>query len=111
MTIAFASLAQEQKQDEISSKRADYPINDDYKSGANLIYDCRRGFYVCVDDVSYELCKTRREKDKDKKKDVYACAHLKKFSTHEDCGKKNYEIIELFASKRFCYPQNLLLKN
>lgn len=84
-------------------RKEDYPLDDKYKGGPYLIYDCERKHYACVDVDGHELCKTARQKSIDEKAKEYACAPLKMFDEKTKCVLKNYEVMERNAWKRFCF--------
>ncbi len=84
-------------------RKEDYPLDDKYKGGPYLIYDCERKHYACVDVDGHELCKTARQKSIDEKTKEYACAPLKIFDEKKKCIIKNYEVMERNAWKRFCF--------
>jgi hypothetical protein len=104
MLLSIQGLAQDDE--ELSYKKSNYQINDDYKAGNHLIYNCLREYYTCVDEDGLNLCTEKRNKAMEKGEKFYPCAPLKKFSNKIKCGKKNYEVIESLAKKRFCYPKN-----
>ncbi len=102
--FSFQGLAQDDEA--LSAKKANYQVNDNYKSGNFLIYNCESGYYSCVDQDGYTKCQEKRQLAMDKKKKTYPCAPLKKFQNKKLCGQKNYEVVESLAMKRFCYPKN-----
>lgn len=105
-TLILSTQGLCQVDEQLAAKRANYQINDYFKAGNYLIYDCFRGYYTCVDEDGFNKCKELRQKDKVDNKPQYSCAQLKKFSDHAGCAKTNYEVIEANAKKRFCYPKN-----
>ena len=103
--IIFSLQAYGQADEALQEMRANFQINDYFKAGSYLIFDCWRGYYTCVDEDGYKLCGELRQQDMDKKKSEYSCAPLKNFPTKTACAKKNYEVVEAVAKKRFCYPK------
>lgn len=89
----------------VFAQQADYPMDERYKAGDNLIYDCARKHYVCVNKDGWEKCQNAREISMEKMQKEYACAPLKQFSENEKCVLKNYQVEESNAWKRFCFPK------
>lgn len=87
------------------SIKSNYQINSLYKAGMFLIYDCQGEHYACVDSDGYKKCREERDESIQKKEKRYPCSPLKKFENKKACLKKNYEVIEMVAIKRFCYPK------
>lgn len=104
LTLVFLSVGQLLAQDsELESKKSQYQINSRYKAGQYLIYDCFGRYYTCVEQDSFEACKTKRAQNHTK--GPYLCAPLKKFKNKEECVKHNYEAIEAATLQRFCFPK------
>jgi hypothetical protein len=80
-----------------------YQLNDKYRGGDNLIYDCQGLYYACVKNEGRNRCAEEREAAIKLNSKKYPCAVLKSFPTKEDCLKKNYELLNSEATKRFCY--------
>jgi hypothetical protein len=80
-----------------------YQLNDKYRGGNNLIYDCQGLYYVCVKNEGRDNCAESREEALKLKLNKYPCVVLKSFSNKEDCLRKNYELLNSEATKRFCY--------
>lgn len=91
--------------EQIEFRRQDFQIDETYKSGNNLIYDCARKHYACVNNDGWDLCTSNREKDKEHKEKEYSCSPLKKFNDKTKCVLKNYQVMEKNAWKRFCFPK------
>jgi hypothetical protein len=89
----------------IETKKSNYQINGRYKGGAYLIYDCENEFYACVDQDGSEKCREKRNTSITKKETRLPCAPLKQFEDKKTCLKKNYEVLESVAVKRFCFPK------
>ncbi|MBY0416047.1 MAG: hypothetical protein K2Q18_17885 [Bdellovibrionales bacterium] len=91
----------------LEEKLAHYKMDDELRSGFYLIYDCDKKAFTCVDDVSFNYCKDRRNNlsyfEKEKK---YACAPLKKYVDREACLHANYEVMQAAPFTRFCYVKN-----
>lgn len=88
-----------------SVKKQDYPLDERYKGGEHLIYDCQRKHYACVNQDGYDQCSAARVKSQEQKAAEYACAPLKSFQSKKSCVIKNYEVMEKNAWKRFCFPK------
>lgn len=90
---------------ELLLKKMNYQINNKYKAGMFLIYDCKGEYYACVDGDGNENCRESRDASIAKKDGRYPCAPLKKYENVQECLVKNYEVIESLALKRFCFPK------
>lgn len=101
--LSYQSFAQ--VDEALENRRANYQINDYYKAGSYLIFDCFRDYYTCVDEDGFKRCREKRQQDMEKKLNVFTCAPLKKFQTQTICAQKNYEVVEAVAKKHFCYPR------
>lgn len=77
-------------------------ISAEYKQGEYLIYDCSGHFYACVNDLSYENCRQKREQDNEDKRSILSCAPLKKFKNQKECFDEQYEQIHTPKNKIFC---------
>ena len=89
----------------LETKLANFKIDQHYRAGEYLIFDCKKKAYTCVDENSYETCKTKREESKAKGIRPYFCAPLKKFADREKCLIENYKAVEAVNFERFCYPK------
>jgi len=87
------------------AQQTEYPMDGRYKAGDNLIYDCARKHYACVNKDGWELCQNNREESIEKKQKEYACAPLKQFAENDKCILKNYQVEESNAWKKFCFPK------
>lgn len=88
-----------------ADQRPDYKIDWKYTAGEYLIYDCERRYYACVSKVSNELCIEERKIALNEHASVYPCAALTKLEDKKACVLKSYQIVDLNAIKRFCYPK------
>lgn len=98
--ISFSSFSQD-----VPVYLEEYPLDDRYKAGKFLIYDCQRKHYACVNQDGNNSCIERREESKAKNAGEYDCAPLKTFPDKKNCLLKNYEVVEMNAWKRFCFPK------
>lgn len=70
--------------------------------GSNMIYDCDKQYFACVDLDSYEKCGDRRNEDKKNLKQKLGCAPLKKYQYLLDCSMKQSKYIESNRPVVFC---------
>lgn len=89
----------------LEEKKSNFQLNAKYKAGAFLVYDCRGEYYACVDQDGSDKCREERDLSLQRKETRLPCAPLKKFADKQTCLKKNYEVLESLAVKRFCYPK------
>jgi len=70
--------------------------------GSNMIYDCEKQYFACVDLDSYEKCGDRRNEDKKNFKQKLGCAPLKKYQYLLDCSMEQSKYIENNRPVVFC---------
>lgn len=87
----------------LETRLANFRIDENFRAGEYLIYDCGKKAFTCVDENSFDTCKLRREESRDKNRRVLLCAPLKKFSNRESCLLYNYELIQKAHTEKFCY--------
>lgn len=102
---AFSQNEEAQGQKDLLEKKGNYQINGKFKAGNYLIYDCRGGYYACVDKDGYELCENKRQEGIKTNEERYDCAPLKQYEEKLKCIAGNYSAIDSAAAKRFCYPR------
>lgn len=101
-----AESLEENIPNEGNAKLEEYAIDGRYRGGRNLIYDCERDHYVCVDDVSKVNCDLRRQKQEMQKKENLSCAFFKKFSTKNECISEQYKMLEKKVKPIFCFKKH-----
>jgi len=94
----FLPLAHGQKHNSVQ-------ISHILKSGRYLIYDCKKKFFACVDEFSYEACEEDRKGAIAKREDFLPCAPLKRFPHYDVCADVQEEKIRQPIKKRFCWYQ------
>lgn len=90
-----------------NKKLEEYVLDGRYRGGRNLIYDCERGHYACVDDSSKENCNFRRTKQEMHRKQNLSCAFFKTFLNKKDCLLEQYKIMEKKPKTIFCFKKYL----
>lgn len=85
--------------------KIDYQIDWKYKAGEYLIFDCERSHFACVNSDGDDNCREERNFAMEKRAGRYPCAPLKKFKDKKSCIEKSYQLVDLNALKRFCYPK------
>lgn len=105
--VCLSATAQTEKKidNSLETKLANFKINELYRAGEYLIYDCRLKAFTCVDENSNETCKMRREDSKARKNRKLSCAPLKKFDDREKCLIENYKALEAAHFERFCFQK------
>ena len=98
-------LFAETKGEFVESRRTDYRIDWKYFAGKYLIYDCERKHYACVNLEGNANCLQERKFAIEKKTNMYPCAPLASFADKKKCAEKNYDVVDINAPKRFCYPK------
>lgn len=87
---------------EFSLKQEEYVLDYRNRAGRNLIYDCQRDFYACVDDISSDNCLKQRALAKKAKNYDLSCAFFKRFETKKECLLQHYKMLDK-KSKPFCF--------
>lgn len=87
-------------------KLEEYALDGRYRGGRNLIYDCDRDHYACVDDISKENCDFRRAKQEMHKKNNLSCAFFKMFPTKKECLIEQYKLMEKKLKTVFCFKKH-----
>ena len=100
--ISGVSSLDKETLSEMERKRAEPKISQEFSRGAFLIYDCKKRSFACVNEPSYNLCKTRRQKGYRDKKLVLPCAPLKEFLSQQKCFEKQYNLIHRQSEKSYC---------
>ena len=88
---------------EVKNQHISKQISPNYRSGSNLIYDCKHKSYACVNIESYEYCSQQRDLEiKEKKSLLLSCAPLKKFESFDECIKDQYYLQHRRRNLSFC---------
>lgn len=103
--LSFSARADLSAEQSLETKKIDYQIDWKYKAGEYLVFDCERSHYACVTSEGYENCQEERSFSLAKKEGRLPCAPLKKFKNKKSCVEKNYELVDINALRRFCYPK------
>ena len=82
----------------------EYFIDLRNRAGNHLIYDCRRNFFACVDEISKDSCIDRRGFQKIKKADKLECAFFKSYKNKVECVQEQYKMLEK-KERDFCFKK------
>lgn len=93
---------EEGSRDQLQKQKEEPRISNKWYRGNYLIYDCSKGNYVCVNDISFLNCGDQRQADIDARVTNLKCAPLKRFGSQEDCFKAQYSKIHNQMPKLFC---------
>lgn len=77
-------------------------ISQEYYSGPNLIYDCKKGSFICVDDDNVKECEFKREEAKKYYRTYLACASFKRFHDTKECQAYQQKKVNNPEGKRYC---------
>ena len=77
-------------------------VSNEYYSGPNLIYDCLKKSYICVDDDNAKECQQNRDKAKKEFKTNLSCAVFKRFETIKKCQAYQQVKVNNPEGKRYC---------
>lgn len=100
-------MIEKKEEDTTDVKLEEYGLDLRYRAGKHLIYDCDRGFYVCVDDVSRDNCNFRREKQEMHKNNSLSCAFFKTYPDKKTCVLEQYKMMEKKLKPVFCFRKHL----
>ena len=95
--------SQKEAEEKNLRRREEYHIDGKFSAGKNLIYDCRKKHYACVNEASYINCREERNDLIKINSESYNCAPLKQFSDKEDCVLKNYDVQVRNPLRKFCF--------
>ena len=86
-----ADLSREEFEEEFLSN---YQIDNRYKAGKILLYDCEKHSFTCVDQDSIEICEDRNIKRVSLDPVNYSCVRLREYKTRRECLLVNLKVIE-----------------
>lgn len=96
------TVEEEGSRDQLQKAKEEPRISNKWYRGNYLIYDCSKGNYICVNDISFLTCGDQREADINERLTNLRCAPLKRFDSQEECFKVQYEKIHNQMPKLFC---------
>ena len=70
--------------------------------GSYLIYDCSLKFFACVNDISRDKCKEKRDNFLKNTKKTKGCLEIIKFKKQKDCLKKQDSLSSKLLIDKFC---------
>lgn len=100
------SIDEESSRDTMVKQKDEPRISNKWYRGNYLIYDCSKGNYICVNDISFLECQDQRQADLDERRISLRCAPLKRFDSQDECFKVQYEKIHNQLPKIFCSHPN-----
>lgn len=89
-----------------NAKLEEYVLDGRYRAGRNLVYDCDRNHYACVDDISKDNCNFRRSKQEMHKRDNLSCAFFKVYLSKKECLIEHYKMMEKKPKPIFCFKKS-----
>jgi len=78
-------------------------FSDRYYSGANLVYDCEAGHWVCTDDFGVATCLERRQRAYENFEFNLKCMNYKKFGSRSECYDRNRLLVTYPVAERYCF--------
>ncbi len=87
------------------SRLEEYLIDYRNRAGSHLIFDCRRKYFACVDELSKNNCQDRRGFAKSKEKKDLDCAFFKTYSSKKECILAQYKLVEN-KKRDYCFKKN-----
>ncbi len=87
------------------SRLEEYLIDYRNRGGSHLIFDCKRKYFACVDELSKNNCLDRRGFAKSKEKKDLDCAFFKTYPNKKECILAQYKLVE---NKRqdYCFKKD-----
>jgi len=102
------SMLEDREVDRFQKEKEEPRLSNKWFRGSNLIYDCQKGHYACVNEVSFYRCQRERQEDKEENRSGLRCSPFKNFKNQKECFKKQYEIIHNQLPKMFCINPKFL---
>jgi len=78
-------------------------LNNDLYRGEFLIYNCLTMHFGCVNDASFDLCKSKQETAKELGDKTKVCLPIRKFKNQPECFKQQYKANQKTSMGKFCY--------
>ncbi len=104
-----ADLAQNKESGEVYESTEDrleeYQIDYRNRAGSHLVFDCKRKYFACVDELSKNICLDRRTFAKSKDKKDLDCAFFKSYPNKKECILAQYKLIEN-KKRDYCFKKN-----
>lgn len=101
-------MLKEREVDRIEKEKEEPRLSNKWFRGPSLIYDCEKGHYACVNEVSFYRCERERQEDKEDNRADLRCTPFKTFKTQKECFEKQYTIIHNQLPKMFCINPKFL---
>jgi hypothetical protein len=81
-----------------------HKIDHEYIHGSNLVFDCKRRVWLCVDDTNYEICQKKWKKDLLNRSLYYTCLPELSYQKTQDCIKEQTKLPSN-ASESLCMDE------
>jgi hypothetical protein len=101
--LFFIIAKAEDSSDLMAKRKEEYKIDSHNLGGKNLIYDCEKKNFACVNEESFENCRIRRKMAITSELKNLNCAPLKSFETKKDCLINQYKKQDDLYSIKFCF--------
>ena len=87
---------------EFSERQQQWIMSWKYRRGSNLIYDCLKRHFACVNNNNFERCKEERVESFRSNQSVLSCAPLKTFEFIDQCEEEQKKLVNKIPNKKFC---------
>jgi hypothetical protein len=78
-------------------------ISEEYEAGPWLIYDCKKGHWVCVLETYSKICDEKREREKaNANLQTFSCASIASFANKKSCFQRQLFLTTHHHGTRFC---------
>lgn len=102
------SMLEVREVDRIQKEKDEPRLSNKWFRGESLIYDCEKGHFACVNEVSFYRCQRERQEDKEENRPNMRCSPFKTFKTQKACFEEQYKIIHNQLPKIFCINPKFL---
>jgi hypothetical protein len=87
---------------EFSKRQQEWIMSWKYRRGPNLIYDCLKRHFACVNNNNFERCKEERVESFRSNHSVLSCAPLRTFEFIDQCEEEQKKLVNQIPNKNFC---------
>lgn len=95
-------MLEEREVDKFARQKEEPRISNKWFRGSFLIYDCVKGHFACVNQVSFYKCEEQRAEDIEENRPRLRCSPFKSFKEYESCIAMNYKKMHNQLPKLYC---------
>jgi len=95
-------MLEDREVDKFTREKEEPRISNKWFRGSFLIYDCEKGHFACVNQVSFYKCEEQRSEDIEENRPRLRCSPFKMFKEYQDCTAMNYKKMHNQLPKLYC---------